>query len=136
MTTPHKQQAAPAVEADYDELVERLCGAEDAANLHILLEAADAITALRAGQDSARFTAREAAIMASEYLDRAEAAEARVADLTAVVEAAKLFVKEGTRLTVCDRGPCQQVIERKDRSDPQSRLFAALDRLGEQEKGE
>lgn len=33
---------------------------------------------------------------------------------------------KGTKLTACDRGACQQVIECDDRSDPQAKLYDAL----------
>ena len=51
------------------------------------------------------------------------------AGLLAVVTAARDFADNGTTLTMCDRGPCQRVIEAKDRSDPQMKLFNALSAL-------
>jgi len=41
--------------------------------------------------------------------------------------AVREFVRAGTVLTICDRGPCQRVVEHEDRTDPQSKLFEALD---------
>ena len=52
-------------------------------------------------------------------LDRIEGAER-------IIEIAKEFRDKGTKLTSCDRGPCQQVVECDDRSDPQARLYDAL----------
>lgn len=45
----------------------------------------------------------------------------------AVIEAAREFRDKGTVLTVCSRGACQRVIEHQDKSDPQAKLFAALE---------
>jgi uncharacterized protein GlcG (DUF336 family) len=44
----------------------------------------------------------------------------------AVIKAAQEFRDNGTILTVCNRGACQRVVERKDNSDPQAKLFDAL----------
>lgn len=50
----------------------------------------------------------------------------RAERLLAVVEAAREFRECGTVLTSCDRGACQQVIERNDDTDPQAKLYLAL----------
>ncbi len=52
----------------------------------------------------------------------------------AVVEAAQLFVKEGTILTYCD-DIVQKVIEHKDKSDPHYKLGEALATLNALPKG-
>ena len=46
--------------------------------------------------------------------------------LEAVAAAAREFRDSGTVLTSCSRGACQRVIEHKDKTDPQAKLFAAL----------
>ncbi len=51
---------------------------------------------------------------------------AQAAQMLAVVEAAREFRDNGTVLTSCSRGPCQRGIEHEDRSDPQAKLFKAL----------
>lgn len=53
-----------------------------------------------------------------------------------VVEAAKDFRENGTVLTSCSRGPCQQVVEHEDNSDPQAKLYAALARLAATDRSE
>lgn len=63
-------------------------------------------------------------------LDTIAALEAERDALARVADAAELFAKEGTTLTQCDRGFCQRVIEKKDKSDPQCKLFDALRAAG------
>jgi len=46
-----------------------------------------------------------------------------------VIAAAREFLESGTVLTMCNRGPCQRVVEDKDNSDPQAKLIAALKAL-------
>ena len=53
-------------------------------------------------------------------------AEEQIKVLIAVAEAAEEFRDKGTVLTSCDRGPCQRVVERRDGTDPQAKLFHAL----------
>lgn len=65
----------------------------------------------------------EALRQQTEKADELEDANAR---LWGVVNAAIEFRDKGTFLTVCSRGACQQVREKKDKSDPQAKLYAAL----------
>ena len=69
-----------------------------------------------------------------EHVALAREAADRLLALEAVVTAAEEFATHGTVLTTCDRGPCQRVVEAKDNSDPQAKLYdalAALDKLKE-----
>jgi hypothetical protein len=69
----------------------------------------------------------------AEHLARANGAIASVPPLVVddaarrVIEAAQLFVKEGTRVTQRDGDFLTQVIEKKDRSDPHYKLCVALE---------
>jgi len=79
---------------------------------------------------SAALTADQATSLRGAVSEIAREALAAPADAVGeaereVIEAAKAFVHSGTRLTVCDRGPCQQVVEHKDRSDPHFKLCEA-----------
>lgn len=47
----------------------------------------------------------------------------------AVIEAARLFLKEGTRVTQSGGYFFQQVIEKKDHSDPHWKLCQAIEKL-------
>ena len=65
--------------------------------------------------------------LAAEYQHRIrEAASIIDAGNAELVKAVELFRDEGTILTACDRGACQQVVEKADKSDPQARLYNTL----------
>lgn len=68
-------------------------------------------------------------------LPEMDALREKLAKAEKVIEAACNFRDNGTVLTSCNRGPCQQVIEHYDKSDPQYVLFQALTDY-QQTKGE
>lgn len=50
-------------------------------------------------------------------------------EVTKLIKAVELFLKKGTKITACNKGFCQSIIELKDKSDPHWQLVLALEEV-------